>query len=228
MHRSVKDAITVMSSAGKHSDSLRPFLVCAPAVPGAFGDGQGSRAGKGLCWGRARGTLRGAWTWRESTCRKTKFSLSFVSSVGYLKCVCEYKCSYLDMCAYVFVCICTHISENPVRSSISKLKAKPADNSWGNHVPEDEASFNFSSSVEIHNLCVVASPVSFKSHVNAFSWKSSARVSERHPVANESGLWEGICRFLWSGLGTAELEAPPPLTAGLQSPWRPVPSSAAA
>lgn len=74
-----------MSSAGKHSDSLRPSLVSAPAVPGAFGDDVQDR--EGLCLGRAQSTLQGAWTWRESTCRKTKFSLSLVGSVGYLRCV---------------------------------------------------------------------------------------------------------------------------------------------
>lgn len=142
--------------------------------------------------------------------------------------MCGYKCSCLAMCADVLVCVCTYTSQSSARSSVSKLRAKAAGSSWGNPVPEDEAAFNFGSSTEIYNQCVVASPVSFKSHVNAFSWKSSARVSEHHPAANRTGLWEGICRFLRSGLRSVGLEAPPPLTAGLQAPWWPVPCPAAA
>lgn len=132
------------------------------------------------------------------------------------------------LCADVLVCVCTSTSQSSARSSVSKLRAKAAGSSWGNPVPEDEAAFNFGSSTGICNQCVVASPLSFKSHVNAFSWKSSARVSEQHPAANRTGLWEGICGFLRSGLRSVGLEAPPPPTAGLQAPWWPVPCSAAA
>lgn len=97
---------------------------------------------------------------------------------------------------YICVHVCVYIYENLVRSRISKMKMKSTDNSWSNHVPEDEAAFNFSSSMGFCTVHFVASSIAFQSYLNACSWKSAARASELYSLANELFVWRGICTSL--------------------------------